>query len=422
METMPLKSVIESLLQRALHALPSSILPPDERAIDIEVRRTHDPERGDFASNLAMRLAAAARRSPRNLAQVLAGAVPADPVVDKIEIAGSGFMNFFLTDVAYHDEIARLLADPPIRPQPGPPWVVELLFPNPTDAAYAEHGRHAAYAATLANFLEAIGHAVVRECCVGGLGDAGRETVLASLRTDLEEFGVTFDSWHADPREPAVPRGQRRLRVSGAPGGAPPGRGTPDAPELHWVEAVSLARGARRMAARSGRSVTLRALREEVGNDAARLFYLMRSADQRLEFDLDLAQRRADDNPLYCIQYAHARVSSLRRQLADRALAHDRAQGVAAFGRLTQPEERSLVRQLGVFTETVEHCALYRAPHRLVHYLVDLAKGLHAYHRAHPLIVDDAALRDARITLACAAQTALRKGLALVGLKAPHTM
>jgi arginyl-tRNA synthetase len=436
-----LKSVIENLLQRAVHALPSSILPP-ERAVDIEVTRTRGDEHGDFASNVAMRLASAARRSPRELAELVAGALPSDPAVDKIEIARSGFINFFLTDAAYHGEIAHLLSDTRVPPRAGPPWVVEIRLRNPAAPLHADHGRQAAYGATLANLLEAIGHEVLREGCIEeprSLANPSRRDIEATLGSELEEFGVAFDSRRVGPKrvgpgqagrtrsDSAASRGEsRRVRISGAPS-AGRGRqtgpdGPPDTLEVCPVETVVLTRGVAKAAARPGSSVALRAVCDEVGNDAARFFFVTRGADQPLEFDLDLARRRSNDNPLHRIQYAHARVSSLHRQLADRGLAHDLAHGIASLQRLAQPEERRLVRLLGAFAETVERCALERAPQGLVRHLADLADGFHAYQRTHPLIVDEAAVRDARITLACAVQSVLHKGLALVGAQAPHTM
>jgi arginyl-tRNA synthetase len=434
-----LKSVIENLLYRAVHALPASILPAGEHAVDIEVTRARGDEHGDFASNVAMRLASATRRSPRELAELVAGALPSDPAVDKIEIARSGFINFFLTDAAYHGEIARQLTDARVPPRAGPPWVVEIRLRNPAAPLHADHGRQAAYGATLANLLEAIGHEVVRECCIEEpqrLANRSPRDIQATLGSELEEFGVSFDSWrvgsgrigpgrvgsgHAGRTraDSAALQGEsRRLRISGAPGPD----GPPDTLEVCPVENVVLARGVAKAAAHSGSSVTLSAVCDEVGRDAARFFFVTRGADQRLEFDLDLARRRSNDNPLHCIQYAHARVSSLRRQLTDRGLAHDPAHGIASLHQLVEPDERRLVRLLGAFAETVERCALERAPQGLVRHLVDLADGFHAYQRAHPLIVDEAAVRDARITLACAVQSVLRKGLALVGTQAPHTM
>jgi arginyl-tRNA synthetase len=168
--------------------------------------------------------------------------------------------------------------------------------------------------------------------------------------------------------------------------------------------------------------VTLRELRREVGNDAARLFYVMRSNDQHLDFDLELAKARSNDNPVYYIQYAHARVSSVRRQLADRGVAYDAARGMASLGRLTEPQEQDLTKRLATYPEIIRQCAVLRAPHTLVHYLRDVANDFHSYYSAHQFIVDDAALRDARLTLAFATQVVIRNALDLLGVSAPDTM
>jgi arginyl-tRNA synthetase len=176
------------------------------------------------------------------------------------------------------------------------------------------------------------------------------------------------------------------------------------------------------MSTRSGEFVTLRALREEVGNDAARLFYVMRSNDQHLDFDLELAKARSNDNPVYYIQYAHARVASLKRQMKERGLEHDPAQGLAALGLLAEPQELQLIKRLSSFPEILWQCAANRAPHTLVHYLRDLANDFHTYYSAHQLIVEDTALRHARITLALAAQIVIRNGLSLLGVSAPDSM
>jgi arginyl-tRNA synthetase len=416
-----LKNIIESLLQRAMDALPPSILPRAERGIDIEVQAPRDSQHGDFASNVALRLATAGRRNPRRLAEALARALPADPAVDKVEIAGSGFINFFLTDSAYHGEIARLLADRPSRAQAGPRQIVELILPSPTGRLHVGHGRLIVYATALANLLDDGGHGVLREYRLEPAGRPGApDRDPADIRRDLEQFGLPVESGHGPAGPGANDGDELRLCVSSADRAGPGGpRG---GPEMCRVESVRLLRGGRKTPARPGEELALRDLIEEVGEDAARLCYVSRSHDRLLDFDLDLAQERGNDNPLYCIQYAHARVSSLRRQLADRGLAHDAARGLESLGRLAQPEERILVRRSSSFTQTIEHCALHRAPHLLVRYLVDLANDVHAYDRAHRLIVDDPAVRHARLTLAYAAQAAIRKGLELVGASAPDTM
>jgi arginyl-tRNA synthetase len=176
------------------------------------------------------------------------------------------------------------------------------------------------------------------------------------------------------------------------------------------------------MSKRSGDYVTLRELRKEVGNDAARLFYVMRSNDQHLDFDLELAKARSNDNPVYYIQYAHARVASVRRQFNERGIAPDPERGLTSLGRLTEPQEQQLIKRLSSYPDTVVQCALQRAPHTLVHYLRDLANDFHACYSAHQIIVEDAALRDARFTLALAAQVVIRNGLGLLGVSAPDSM
>jgi len=187
---------------------------------------------------------------------------------------------------------------------------------------------------------------------------------------------------------------------------------------------VTLFRGGEkaRMSKRSGDYVTLRDLRREVGNDAARLFYVMRSNDQHLDFDLELAKARSNDNPVYYIQYAHARVASVLRQLKERGLAHDAALGIASLPLLRETHELQLLKRICAYPEIVRLCAAQYAPHMLVHYLRDLAQDFHTYYSSHQFIVEDAGLRDARVTLALAAQTVIRNGLALLGVSAPDSM
>ena len=200
--------------------------------------------------------------------------------------------------------------------------------------------------------------------------------------------------------------------------------GPAEAFEVRLIQVVSLFRGGERakMSKRSGDYVTLRDLRREVGNDAARLFYVMRSNDQHLDFDLELAKSRSNDNPVYYIQYAHARVASVMRQLEERGLTHDPAQGLACLNRLVEPQELQLVKRVSAFPEVVRQCAAQRAPHALVHYLRDLANDFHTNYSAHQLIVDEAELRNARLDLALAAQTVIRNGLDLLGVSAPEPM
>jgi arginyl-tRNA synthetase len=148
----------------------------------------------------------------------------------------------------------------------------------------------------------------------------------------------------------------------------------------------------------------------------------MRSNDQHLDFDLELATARSNDNPVYYIQYAHARVASVMRQLNERGLEHDAARGLDSLAKLVEPQELVLIKRICLFSDTLRQAAAQRAPHTLVHYLRDLANDFHTYYSAHQLIVEDLRLRDARLDLALATQTVIRNGLALLGVSAPDTM
>ena len=194
--------------------------------------------------------------------------------------------------------------------------------------------------------------------------------------------------------------------------------------EVDLVQFVALYRSGKRvqMSTRSGKFDTLRQLREEVGNDAARFFYVSRSNEAHLDFDLDVAKSESSDNPVYYIQYAHARIVSVFRQLAERGLSWDEQGGRAGLTLLSEPQEVALVAALTRFPEIVELAAANRAPQHLVHFLRDLANDFHTYYNAHAFIVDDAALRDARLTLISAARVVIANGLAILGVTAPETM
>jgi len=174
------------------------------------------------------------------------------------------------------------------------------------------------------------------------------------------------------------------------------------------------------MSTRSGEFVTLRQLREDVGLDAARFFYVTRKADNHMDFDLDLAREQSNDNPVYYLQYAHARICSVRRQCDEKGIDVD-PRG-ANLARLDQPHEQALVRYLGQFPERVLAAARRREPHQVINYLRELANQFHSWYNAHQFIVEDAELRDARIALAEAVGQTLRNGLGLMGVSAPEKM
>jgi arginyl-tRNA synthetase len=584
------KQQLEQLLLAAVRGLAGSTLPEEPDPSSVTVERTRDSKHGDFATNVAMRLAKAARRNPRELAQAVIAALPPNQLIARTEVAGAGFINFFLKTDAYSQELARIReqGDRYGRSDLGQNQRVMLEFvsANPTGPLHVGHGRQAAYGATLANLLNAVGYSVSREYYIN---DAGRqmdilavsvwlryletggeqipfpsngyrgnyvfpiagqlrdkvggefhragaavlanlpedapagdkdvyidavierareligtdgfrrvlevalERMLADIRDDLEQFGVTFDRWyseralgdsgaidralerlksqdrlylkdgatwfratefgdekdrvvvrengvktyfasdiayHLEKRERGferlidvlgadhhgyVARVRAGLEAMGEPG---------DSLEVNLVQFVSLFRGGEKipMGKREAQFVTLRELREEVGNDACRFFYLMRSHDQHLDFDLELAKSRTNENPVYYIQYAHARVCSVMKQLEARGFEFDADEGLANTALLSGEHEQAVLNSLTRYPEALEQAAVNRAPHALVHYLRELANTFHTYYNAEQFIVADAKLRNARLMLVEAVQQVIRNGLTLLGVSAPETM
>jgi len=584
------KSELERLLREALRTLVPAVLPEPADESQVVVERARDAAHGDFASNIAMRLAKSARKNPRELAQSIVAALPANSLVVSAEIAGAGFINFRLAKDAWFADLKSVAAQGDTygrsKVGAGRKVMIEFVSANPTGPMHVGHGRGAAYGATLGNLLEATGHDLYREYYINDAGrqidilavsvylrylelagepvtfpsngykadyilpvakalharrgdalkrsgadlvrgappdapagdkdkhidgliensrrllgaqefDAivlfARDAMLADIRSDLDEFRVHFDMWYSERdlnRSGAVDRAIEALRKSGhmytrdgaewfkstdygddedrvvirANGektyfasdiayhydkrqrghdmlidvwgadhhgyvtrvrGALMALGAPgDCFEVTLMQLVSLFRGGEKlsMGKREGNFVTLRDLRTEVGNDACRFFYLMRSHDQALDFDLELAKSRSNENPVYYVQYAHARVSSVMKELAARSFTYDAAAGAASLALLANTHEQIVITALSKYREIVEQAALNRAPHALVHYLRDLANTLHTYYNAEKWIVEDAALRNARITLVLAVQQVIRNGLGILGVSAPESM
>jgi arginyl-tRNA synthetase len=194
--------------------------------------------------------------------------------------------------------------------------------------------------------------------------------------------------------------------------------------EIALVQFAILFRGQQRvqMSTRAGSFVTLRELREEVGTDAARFFYVMRGNDQHLDFDLDLAKSHSNDNPVYYIQYAHARVCSLFRQLKEKGLAYTDAAALSARKLLVEECEDMLLVELMRFPEMLESAAHNRGPQIIVHHLRDVAAAFHSFYNTVGILNAEEDLRNARLGLAKATQQVLANGLALLGVSAPETM
>ncbi|MBE0435192.1 MAG: arginine--tRNA ligase [Methylomicrobium sp.] len=176
------------------------------------------------------------------------------------------------------------------------------------------------------------------------------------------------------------------------------------------------------MSTRSGEFVTLRQLRNEVGKDAARFFYVMRRSEQHMDFDLKLATSRTNENPVYYVQYAYARICSVFRQLDEKNWARDLLDGMKHLALLKEEHELNLIGTLARYPEVLERSALNYEPHQLIHYLRDLATDFHTYYNAHQFLVEDSALRNARLNLISAAKQVMGNGLELLKINAPEVM
>ena len=585
-----MKDQIEQFVADAIAKLPGIDEQPEISALRPEIERTRDSQHGDYACNIAMRLAKPLRAKPRDLAQTIVDLLPVTDEIDHIEIAGPGFINFHLSPEAFHRELFRITEQAAnygcSNKAGGEKVLVEYVSANPTGPLHVGHGRHAAYGASVANLLAATGHDVRTEYYVNDAGrqmdimtlsvwlrmfeSAGIKTpvpsngyrgeylvdiaaaaaqafpeacrpenvpatedlpsdapdgdadeyldayiryarqklgpnsfndilrfalaaILDDIKDDMTAFGTAPDEWFSEQSlmdSGAIQRALDRVAEhdkSYEKGGATWFRATdygdekdrvivrdngrttyfasdiayhlqkrergfnllldilgadhhgyvarvragleamgepPDSLEVELVQFVALYRGKEKMqmSTRSGQFVTLRELREEVGNDAARFFFVMRSNEQHLDFDLDLAKSQSNDNPVYYVQYAHARVCSVMRELETRGISWSVDSAKAHLHRLAEDSEQALMQRLSRYPEIVELAARQRAPQHIVHYLRDLAQDFHTYYNAHRFIVDDEELRDARLLLITAVQQVLKNGLGLVGVSAPDTM
>ena len=586
-----MKQQIQRLISQALEQIVAAGSLPEVPQQETIIERTRDAQHGDFACNIAMVLAKVARCKPRDLAEKIVAALPDSAEVSKVEIAGPGFINFYLSSDAYYALVPKILSEGHgfgrSKLGAGMRVQVEFVSANPTGPLHVGHGRGAAYGAVVADLLEAVGFDVHREYYVndagrqmdilgisvwlrylelcdeeikfpvngykgdyiwdiaatlhrehgdqyrhaaeevfadvpadepdGGdkethidglitsakrlLGDnryrfvfeLGLNTILDDIRDDLELFGVKYDEWYSERtlmQSGAVNKALERLRAEGhvyEKEGALWFRSTdfgdekdrvverdngqttyfasdiayhmdklergfervidvwgadhhgyvprvkaalqalgsdPSKLDVLLVQFANLYRGGEKvqMSTRSGSFVTLRELRKEVGADAARFFYVMRKCEQHLDFDLDLAKSQSSDNPVYYVQYAHARVCSVLRQAAEKKISVEISAGGANLERLTEEHELQLLKSLARYPEVVEMSALNEEPHQLSHYLRDLANDFHTYYNAHQFLVDDEGLRDARIKLILAVRQTLKNGLNLLGVSAPESM
>ena len=530
---------------------------PGEAPRALSLVRPKQPEHGDYSTNVALQLARERRRNPRELAAAVVAALDASPLIDRIEIAGPGFINVYLAPAARGAVVARVLhqGERYGRSQSlaGTRVMVEFVSANPTGPLHVGHGRGAAVGDAIATLLEWQGASVHREFYYNDAGaqianlalsvqarvrqsydpsapfpddgyrgdyirdiaaaycaahpddrsagdlDAIRRFAVSELRreqdADLAAFGVRFDhyylesSLYTDGRVRAVvdrlvargktyenegalwlkttqygddkdrvmrrsdgsytyfvpdiayhvtkwERGFRRVvneqgadhhstvvRVRAGLQALEMGipEGYPDY-VLHQMVTVMKSGQEMKISKRAGDYVTVRDLIDEAGRDAVRFFFLLRKADSQLVFDLDLARAQSEENPVYYVQYAHARICSV---LDKAGIAHAAAPAWlkdADVAALASDYEQALLRRLADFPDEIALAARDLSPHLVTFYLRELAAQFHSYYNAEQFLVDDPRVRQARLALAVATGQVLRNGLATLGVSAPQKM
>jgi arginyl-tRNA synthetase len=546
-----IRSVADSLRDGA----PGSIAPTLERP--------PDPELGDYSTNAAMLLAPARGQQPREIAERLREELDGmlGGSAERIEVAGPGFVNVFLTDRWHRESLAALLdagdafgRGTPERPEQ---VLVEFVSANPTGPLTAAQGRHAGYGDSLARLLALAGHRVGREYYLNDTGGQVRrfaESIAARMRgleppdegyqgeyvaelaeelsvagadpgdlndlahrgiqamrerieATLDRFGVRFDSWfserslhaggelersiealrargHVYESEGAIwlrttAFGDDKDRVLIRSGGEPTYfaadiayhrdklergadrlvdplgadhhgyvarmraaiealGGDPERFEAPLIQFVHLVEGGGRaqMSKRRGDFVTLDELIDDIGADAARFLMLQRSHETAVDLDLELARRQSQDNPVYYVQYAHARIASILRKAvadgrapaaagdggADQATLAEAARAEGALGAQAEPVERALIRRLLEFPAEAAGAAERRAPHRLVAYATATAADFHAFYRDCQVVGAPDGLEQARLAICVAAKRVIARTLDLLGVGAPERM
>ncbi len=585
-----MKKQLESLLSQTIKTLQAqNVLTADINPL-VHIERTRDVSHGDFASNIALILAKSAKTNPRQLAEQIIAEFPKNEAILKVEIAGAGFINFFINSNAQYQVIAGIQAAGEnfgkSQIGAGKKVQVEFVSANPTGPLHVGHGRGAAYGSVVANLLTAMGFEVHREYYVNDAGrqmeilatsvwlryleacgetftfpsnayrgdyvrdiaqklvqqhsekfvhaskivfadllldepeggnkddyidaltlrakqllgegyrvifDIGLNDILGDIKDDLAEFGVTYERWFSERSlmdDGSIEKSLAVLKSNGhlyEKDGATwfksselgdekdrvvirdNGQYTYFASDIayHWnklergfdvlidiwgadhhgyiarvraalialgvdetklnvllVQFANLWRGTEKvsMSTRSGEFVTLRELRDEVGKDATRFFYVMRRSEQHMDFDLELAKSKSNENPVFYVQYAHARVCSVFRQLPEKGFAQDVALGMANLAELTSEHETALLTTLARYPEVIERAASQYEPHLLINYLRELATDFHTYYNAHQFLVESDTLRNARLNLITAVRQVLFNGLTLLGISAPEAM
>ena len=531
-----------------------------EQQPTVTLETPKDKNHGDLATTLALTMAKAEGKAPRKIADILlANIQDEEGIIAKTEIAGPGFINFFLKQDRWRKTLFEIDAQAHEYGFKniglGHKVQIEFVSANPTGPLHVGHGRGAAVGDALANLLAAVGFDVQREFYINDAGrqvrllalslyaryqqalgsdvpfpedgyhgeyiaeaaqafikahgDAflrtpfedcaevfaafGRETMLADIRQDLEDFGVLFDVWFSEKSllaDGSVQRSIEELKERGfayEQDGAlwlrstafgddkdrviikqdgdytylatdiayhrnKLGRGFQqlvniwgadhhgyiprvqaviqafghprEALHVLLVQLVSILRHGQPvpMSKRAGTFVTLRDVVQDVGRDAARYIFLTRKTDSHLDFDLDVAKEQSRENPVYYVQYAHARIASVFREAVSRGMVVPLREQVA-IDLLDLEEEQNIIKAMATFPEMIEEAALAYEPHRLTFYLQDLAGLLHNYYFKHRIIdAEDPARTGARLFLMKQVKTVVQSALKVLGVEAPERM
>jgi arginyl-tRNA synthetase len=547
-----LKSELAQWLSAGLARVAPEHVPP---AISLE--RPKQAQYGDYSSNVALQLAKALKRNPRELAQALIAVLEPSPSVERVEVAGAGFINVFLSQAARRAVVTRILdqADTfgSVAAAQGARAIVEFVSANPTGPLHVGHGRAAAVGDAIARLVESQGYRVHREYYYNDAGaqianlalsvqarvregagasapfpedgyqgeyvreiaraylaeyprdgagddlDAIRSFAVAAMRheqdADLAAFGVRFDqyflesslysdglvdktvralvaagrtyeqdgalwlkttdygddkdrvmrksdgtytyfvpdvAYHATKWERGYKRAitelgadhlgslsRVRAGLQALDMGIPAGY-----PDYVLHQMVLVMRGGEevKLSKRAGTSLTLRELVDEVGRDAVRFFFLLRKSDSQLTFDIDLARAQSEENPVYYVQYAHARVCSVLEKAGISPGGAIDSLRNADLSPLSSPYETALLRRLADYPDELALAARELSPHLITFYLKELAAEFHSYYNAEQFLVDDDALRQARLALVVATGQVVRNGLAVLGVSAPVRM
>ena len=413
----------------------------------VQVTRTKDPSHGDYATNIALVFAKQVGKNPREFASALVDILQQSDLFEKVEMAGPGFINFFIAQKDQSKVLSKIFSQQRTYGQSnmgkGESIHIEYVSANPTGPLHVGHGRGAAYGATLANIYIENGYQVHREYYVN---DAGRQMYeekgalwFASSKLGDEKDRVVvrdngqptyFASDIAYHHQKFSQGYSRLINIWGADhhGYIARVRAALTALELDdkkldvlLVQFANLYRGQEKlqMSTRSGEFVTLRALRKEVGADAARFFYVMRKSEQHLDFDLELATSKSNEYPVYYVQYAHARICSVLKQadIKERLEPND-----DLMAHLQQSNELQLMQKLVDYEDMLVACCNKQSPHLLTNYLRELAQKFHGYYNETQFIVDSADITEARCCLIQCVRQVLFNGLTILGVDAPEKM